>query len=156
MYMALAGLFFMVPLLVWQTYLKAIEIAPKIYKLWYYPVQHRAEFLPDDSKLKNFLIISFEFKKKEEDDYYTNFRAKAPVDMEAGELFYYFLNDYNIRHAKSKINYIDNKSGQPYGWIFYKKPKWYTIFTKYIDMDKTVFINNIRENDIIVCNRETY
>lgn len=155
MYMAASALFFMVPLFVWQTFLKAIAIPPKIFKLWFYPIHQTTEGIPDESKMRNLLIISFEFKKKEDDPYYTNFRAKAPVDMDTGELFYYFLNDYNTRHPKGKIEFINRKTGNPYGWIFYKKPKWYTIFTKYINMDKTIFINNIRENDIIVCNRET-
>lgn len=153
-FMTTSGLFFLVPLFVRETFLKAIAIPPKIYKLWYYPVHQKVEPIPDESKLKNLLIISFEFKKQESDEYYTNFRAKAPVDMDSGELFYYFVNDYNIKHPQGKIEYINKKSGQPYGWIFYKKPKWYTIVTRYINMDKTIFINNIHENDIIVCSRQ--
>jgi hypothetical protein len=46
-----------------------------------------------------------------------------------------------------------NEQAQPYGWIFYKKKKWYTLSTKIIDTGKTFFINHIRENDIIVCKR---
>ena len=43
--------------------------------------------------------------------------------------------------------------GDLHGWIFYRKPKWFHLWTKYIDTEKTIFINNIRENDVIICNR---
>lgn len=152
-YMAAATLFFIVPFLVYETFKRAMNIPPKIYKQWYYPVDLQNELIPDEAKLKNLSVISFEFKKKPGDPYYTNFRAKAPADMEMGELFYYFINDYNDRHPQSKIAFANEKTGNPYGWIFYKKPKWYHIFTRYIDMDKTTFINSIRENDVIVCYR---
>lgn len=149
--MAASALFFLVPLLVYQTFKKATQIPPKILKQWFYPVHEEIEE-PQESKLKNLLVISFEFKKQTGAEHYTNFRAKAPKDMEVGELFYYFINDYNERHTNSKIQFIDKK-GEPYGWIFYKKPRWYSIFTRYIDAEKTTFINNIHENDIIICNR---
>lgn len=72
--------------------------------------------------------------------------------MDFGELFYYFINDYNERHPHATISY-SNETGMPSGWIFFKKPKWYTLFTKYIDSERTIFTNHIRENDIIMCIR---
>ena len=107
---------------------------------------------PEDSKLKNLLVISFEFQKKIYDAHLTNFRAKAPVDMEFGQLFYYFINDYNERHTDNKIQYI-NQGGAPHGWIFYKRPRWYSLFTNYVDAEKTIYNNRIRENDVIICTR---
>jgi hypothetical protein len=141
----------LVPYFVYQTYLKSVAIPPKIYKEWYYPA-HAQEPDLEEAKLKNLLVISFEFQKQMEDRYFTNFRAKAPVDMEFGQLFYYFINDYNDRHGGSSIRY-SNMQGDLHGWIFYRKPKWYHLSTKYIDTEKTIFINNIRENDVIICNR---
>jgi len=72
--------------------------------------------------------------------------------MELGELFYYFINDYNERHPLEHIQYV-NGPGDPHGWMFYKKPKWYNILTRYMDADRTIFLNGIRENDVIVCIR---
>jgi len=149
--MATSALFFVLPFFVRETYRHALHIPPRIFRVWEYP-QHAQEPLPDEKKMRNLLVISFEFQKKPGDRYFTNFRAKAPVDMDFGELFYYFINDYNDRHSESGIQF-QKKTGSPDGWIFYKKPKWYQLFTKYIDSDKTVFINNIRENDVIICNR---
>ena len=149
--MMFSTLFFIIPLFVWHTFLSALAIPPKVLNQWYYPVHEPMED-PEESKLKNMLLISFEFQKNGQESFFTNFRAKAPVDMELGELFYYFINDYNERHPQGQIHF-SNGTGKPYGWMFYKKPKWYTILTTYMDSDKTIYLNRIRENDVIVCSR---
>ena len=149
--MMFSTLFFIIPLFVWHTFLSALAIPPKVLNQWYYPVHEPMED-PEESKLKNMLLISFEFQKNGQESFFTNFRAKAPVDMELGELFYYFINDYNERHPQGQIHF-SNGTGKPYGWMFYKKPKWYTIMTTYMDSDKTIYLNRIRENDVIVCSR---
>jgi hypothetical protein len=150
-YMASSALFIIIAFLLYSTFALAVNIPVKVYSKWFYPIREEVED-PDETKLKNMLVISFEFQKKKTDPHFTNFRAKAPSDMEFGQLFYYFINDYNERHPNGKIEYI-NELGTPDGWIFYKKPRWYSFRTKYIDTDKTFFINHIRENDIIVCKR---
>ena len=152
MSMATATLFFILPFFVYRTFTIAIVIPPKILRQWFYPINQQNLVEPDESKLRNLLVISFEFQKNKGDKFFTNFRAKAPVDMEFGDLFYFFINDYNERHPNSTIKYTTD-TREPNGWIFYKKPRWYTIVTSYIDAEKTVFINNIRENDVIICSR---
>ncbi|HEY8895517.1 MAG TPA: TssN family type VI secretion system protein [Niastella sp.] len=149
--MMFSTLFFIIPLFVWHTFLSALAIPPKVLNQWYYPVHEPMED-PEESKLKNMLLISFEFQKNGQESFFTNFRAKAPVDMELGELFYYFINDYNERHPQGQIHF-SNGTGKPYGWMFYKKPKWYTIMTTYMDSEKTIYLNRIKENDVIVCSR---
>jgi Type VI secretion system, TssN len=146
-----AALFFIIPIFVYETFLKAVAMSPKIYTQWFYPINVEMQE-PEEEKLKNMLVISFEFQKKINEQHFTNFRAKAPRDMEFGELFYYFINDYNDRHPNSKIEVAD-QSMEPYGWIFYKKPMWYTISTDYISTEKTFYANRIKENEVIVCRR---
>ena len=136
---------------VYHTFRKAIDIPVKIYSQWFYPLHKEVDY-PDEDKMKHMLIVSFMFQKKTVDNFFTNFRAKAPTDMDFGQLFYYFINDYNERFPNSKIEYI-SPSGEPYGWFFYRKPKWYDFSTRFIDVEKTFFANGIRENDIIVCLR---
>jgi hypothetical protein len=143
--------FFIAAFFVYNTFLSAVSIPLKIYRKWFYPIHEEMDD-PDESKLKNMLVISFEFQKKKTDKFFTNFRAKAPADMEFGKLFYYFINDYNERHPNGKIEYVSEKAA-PYGWVFYKKPKWYNFNTKFIDTENTFFTNHIRENEIIVCSR---
>ena len=149
--MATSAIFYIVPIFIFHTFRKATAIPPKILKQWIYPFNENVEE-PEESKLKNLLVISFEFPKQLNDSHFTNFRAKAPTDMEFGKLFYYFINDYNERHPNSKIEYI-GESGDVHGWIFYKKMRWFSFATRYIDFDKTIFLNNIRENDVIICRR---
>jgi hypothetical protein len=144
-------LFLLVTFLVYATFLRAASIPLPIYSKWYYPVHEEVED-PDDDDMKNMLVISFEFQKTSNAKHYTNFRAKAPADMEFGQLFYYFINDYNERHPQDKIAFL-NEQASPYGWVFYKKPKWYHVSTQYVDTAKSFFTNHIRENDIIVCKR---
>jgi Type VI secretion system, TssN len=149
--LATSTFFFMAAFLIQKTFNLAISIPPKVYRTWSYPVLESVAD-PDETRLKHMMVISFEFQKKATDKYFTNFRAKAPVDMFFGELFYFFINDYNERHPGERIQFVNDKN-QPYGWIFYKKPKWHTVFTKYINTDLSFFINSIRENDVIVCVR---
>jgi hypothetical protein len=151
LYLGSSVLFFILAYFIYATFIAAVSIPLKIYAKWFYPV-HEEVADPDEDKMKNMLVISFEFQKKKTDDYYTNFRAKAPADMEFGQLFYYFINDYNERHPNGKIEFV-NEQASPYGWIFYKKPRWYSFVTRYMDTDKSFFINHVRENDIIVCKR---
>lgn len=150
-HMLAASFFFIIPFFFYNSFLKAISIPPKIVKEWFYPMADEPAD-PEESKLKNLLVISFEFRKKIHDVTITNFRSKAPVDMNFGELFYYFINDYNERHPENKVEYL-NEAGEPNGWIFFKKPGWNTLLTNYIDAEKTIFNNRIRENDVIVCTR---
>ncbi len=144
-------LFFIVPYVFYQAYRSAVAIPPKILKEWFYPVGEEIDE-PEDSKLRNMLVISFEFEKRANDGTLTNFRAKAPAQMDFGQLFYYFLNDYNEKNPSGKVQYVDN-NGSPYGWVFYKKNDWYHFLTRYIDAEKTVSGNSIKENDVIICSR---
>lgn len=149
--MVCTSFFFIIPFFFYHSFQKAIAIPPKVLKQWFYPVGEEIDE-PEDSKIKNLIVISFEFQKNEGDSKVTNFRAKAPRDMEFGELFYYFINDYNVMNENSRIQF-KNAFGEPYGWIFYKKHNWHSIVTDYIDTENTFNSNHIKENDVIICTR---
>ena len=149
--MSMSLIFFVVPWLVNQTYLNAISIPRPILKQWFYPVNQEVDE-PDEDKLKNLLVISFVIQKQIQDTQKTNFRAKAPIDMDLGELFYYFINDYNERHPNDKIEYVD-QHGEPFGWVFYKKPLISVGHKNFVDAEKTIYSNKIKENSVIICNR---
>ncbi len=139
--------FFIVPWFIDQTFKTSIKIPRRVFKLWY-PVEKEIEALD----FRDHKLIGFEFQKNSNTQYCTNFRAKAPSHMEMGTLFYCFINDYNDRYLHDRIEFI-NETGEPQGWLFYKKRKWYSIITRYIDAEKTIFNNRIKENDVIICNR---
>ncbi len=146
-----AGLFFLIPFLFNKLYQFAFSIPVPVYKKWGYPLDDSIKD-PTNNELINPAVISFEFQKTFDDKEITNFRIKAPENMEFGKLFYFFINDYNERHPESTIEYLNDTTQEPYEWIFYFKPNWLGSST-HIDYSGTVFNNNIKENDVIVCQR---
>lgn len=156
LYLAMGtSLFFIIPFLLVKTYESALDIPEKEVKRWFYPVQSPPEE-PDEAMLQKPLVIAFLMPKDIEDEQFTNFRAKAPASMVMGDLFYFFMEDYNARNTGQPIAYAD-KYGRAHGWVFYFKPRWYLLYHKrYIDPDLSIARNSIKENSIIVCEREVY
>lgn len=148
----IAAIAFIIPLLVYKLYELATLIPVPVYKQWLYPLNENIKD-PTSKELENPLVISFEFKKQENTKDITNFRVKAPEAMEFGKLFYFFINDYNDRHPESIINYTNGN--QPEGWIFYFKPNWWSGL-QHINFDKTIYGNNIKEDNVIICQRVDY
>ncbi len=141
---------FLMPFMIVKLYEFAVSIPVSVYQKWFYPIDKKMKD-PKEEELLNPLVISFEFNKGESLSEISNFRLKAPERMEFGKLFYFFINDYNERHPGGEITYID-KGNKPSGWIFYTKPNWLGL-QKYINFNKTIEANNIKENDVIICRR---
>jgi hypothetical protein len=127
-----------------------LSIPDKIFKKWYYPLDHSMPNL-DLLDLTRVLIIQFEFLKSLSETSLTNFKAKAPSNMPFGELFYIFISDYNESHPQNIIEITDSNQ-HPYPWIFYIKTSWWKR-NKFIDPDLTFQENGIINNDIISCQR---
>jgi Type VI secretion system, TssN len=147
----LSLLWFVIPVLLNKTVNELVKIPQKEYKLWYYPVDQNIDD-PSDGELENPVIISFIFKKNDYSDELTTFRAKAPVGMQVGRLFYFFINDYNVRHPEGVISYT-NEHHEPYGWIFKKVRNKFLGLKEVIDPDSSVYADEIRENDLLYCQR---
>jgi hypothetical protein len=149
--LTLALIFFPLPFFILLAFQYFISIPEKKYKLWYYPLGQQMPDL-DLLDLSKVLVIQFEFLKTVQDRDSTNFKAKAPLEMPFGQLFFIFINDYNERNPHSLIKVTDERN-QPYAWTFYKKPsKWKS--PRYIDPDLSFKENQIDNNDIIFCKRE--
>ncbi|WP_028291053.1 TssN family type VI secretion system protein [Olleya sp. ITB9] len=146
-----ASIPFIFPFMVYKLYEFSLLIPVPEYKNWFYPLEVDVKE-PTKKELQNPLVISFEFKKNENLPDITNFRVKAPENMEFGKLFYFFINDYNERHPESQIDYLDQNTKEPNGWIFYKKPTWISSL-RHINFSKTVLNNDIKEDYVIVCQR---
>ncbi len=142
---------FLIPTFFMKTFEKAIDIPTKVYRKWYFPVDEKYK-QPSSELMKNMLVIGLEFNKRWRNEDVTNFRVKAPEEMDFEKLFYFFINEYNIKHPEDQIDIVDSK-GQPQGWVFYKKPKWYSIFTHFVQPERTINKNNLRENSIVICER---
>ena len=146
-----SSIIFIVPYLSYKLYEFSLLIPVPEYKNWFYPLEVDVKE-PTQKELQNPLVISFEFQKKQDIADVTNFRVKAPENMEFGKLFYFFINDYNERHPESQIDFTDYSTQEPHGWIFYRKPSWIKSL-KHINFSKTVIANDIREDYVIVCQR---
>lgn len=142
---------FLIPVLLNKTIDELLKVPPKIYKQWYYPIGLNIED-PSDEELENPVIISFIFKKNENRNELTTFRAKAPVGMEVGRLFYYFINDYNGRHPEGEISFT-NDNHEPCGWVFKKIRIKFLGLKEVIDPEISVRNNRIKENDLLYCQR---
>ena len=141
---------FLIPYLVVKLYEFAVTIPVPVYNKWMYPLGKNIKD-PKESELKNPVVISFEFNKEIDSSEISNFRLKAPEQMEFGKLFYFFINDYNERHPENQIAHLD-KDNKPYEWVFYSKPNFLGN-RKYYDFNKTVDANSIKENEEIICQR---
>ncbi|MDT7830632.1 TssN family type VI secretion system protein [Pricia sp. S334] len=127
----------------------AISIPVKLYSQWYYPLGNKYD-IPKHYELKNMMVLNFMFHKNTKEAHMTSFKAKAPKDMAFGRLFFFFINDYNDKKA-TKIEMTED-SGNPYGWYFYIKPKWYAA-SKHIDSELSVVKNNLQDGDVVICQR---
>jgi hypothetical protein len=143
-------LWFLVPVLLKKTADELMNVPDKTYKLWYYPDHSFGD--PSEQDLENPVIISLIFPKNEKSTEMTTFRVKAPLGLKFGQLFYYFINDYNDRHPEGTISYLaDNMD--PCGWIFRKVASGIFGTRTVIDPDSSVYNNGIKENDLLYCNR---
>jgi len=147
----LSLLWFLIPVLIDKTVDELLRVPPKIFKLWYYSLDHDIDD-PSDDELENPIVISFIFKKNIKSEGLTTFRAKAPVGMAIGRLFYFFINDYNDRHPEGPISF-KNGTNEPYGWTFEKVRNRFLGMTEVIDPDSSIYSNDIRENDVLYCHR---
>jgi hypothetical protein len=143
---------FLVPVILNQSVNTLLEVPPKDFKKWQYPVGANVED-PTDEEMENPLVISFVFYKDTNTTEKTTFRAKAPVGMALGRLFYFFINDYNSRNPEAMISYINRESQQPNSWIFYKLRNKLMGTLKALDPEASIYANNIKENDVLVCTR---
>ena len=146
-----SAIFFIVPYLVYKLFEYSLLIPVPVFKKWFYPLEVDVKE-PTKKELQNPLVISFEFQKKQDLPDVTNFRVKAPENMEFGKLFYFFINDYNERHPEIRIDFLDYNTQEPHGWIFYKKPSWIRSL-RHINFSKSVLGNDIKEDYVIVCQR---
>lgn len=146
----LSTLPFLIPFLFMKLFDFTMMIPMRIYKRWYYPV---GEEMPDADEIDMTkpIVLAFQFQKKMSDNSYTNFRAKAPQRLVFGQLFFFFINDYNERHPESIIEYLDPQHN-PSGWVFYVKNPWWKP-NRFIDPHLTIQENELKEDDIVICTR---
>jgi len=149
---ALSLLWFLVPILLNLAIVKLLDVPQKEFKKWQYPIGASIED-PTDEEMENPVVISFVFTKNKQNSDTTVFRAKAPVGMTLGRLFYFFINDYNSSHPERMISYINEESKETDLWMFFKSKSKILNLKEPLDPEDSIYGNNIKENDILICNR---
>lgn len=141
---------FMAPTWLYRTYLASISIPAKFYTTWAFPPQGTYTE-PKDDEYRDMVVVTFVFNKSPSSNTRTEFRAKSPIRMDFGRLFYHFVYDYNTRNPENQIQ-LEDDSGDLQHWVFYLKPNWYSQ-SKYIDPKYPLYMNGVEENSIIYCLR---
>jgi hypothetical protein len=141
---------FVVPTAFYALFHFSISVPVKLYSKWYYPLGNKYES-PKHYELNNMIVLNFMFYKNTKETHLTSFKAKAPKDMDFGRLFFFFINDYNSKKTTTKIELLED-SGDPFGWYFQTKPKWFGA-SKHINSSLTVEQNNLNDGDTVVCQR---
>ncbi len=141
---------FFIPSLIFHTFNAAFNIPKAIFKTWSYPLNEQIQ-LPEENPSERVYMIGFEIAKKNYDTIKTYFIAKAPAGMNLGDLYYFFINDYNELQSETPIEYTSNNNIK-YEWWFRRKHKWYQ-FEKILNPDITVRENDIKEHTVIICER---
>lgn len=141
---------FVLPTFVYKTFEKMMGIPAKLHKWWQYPAYANQPEVNEDD-MRDIIVIGFELEKNLKDADRTYFRARTPIKMDLGDLFYHFINDYNDRYPNTPIDVLD-ANGQPFGWVFHLKSRWLGTAST-LDPEKPVFMNGMRENSVIICTR---
>lgn len=141
---------FLIPFFVFQTFEYAISIPLANRKAWYF-FNDEKWVAPKFTESSETLFLNIEANKKENDKTMGSFVARTDERMPFGLLYYHFLNDYNEKNPSDKIHYM-NKKNKIYGWVFYVRPRWFN-FIRYIDPEKTIKENKLRNKDTIVALR---
>ena len=150
-HMVLSLLPFLVPTLLYATFIKAVAIPAKIYHTWAVDLIDGEYPEISDEEYKELIVITLVFQKSHDSLNRTEFRARAPIRIDFGRMFYFFVNDYNLRNIDSPINMVD-VNGTPQNWVFYLKPEWYGT-SKYVDPALPLYMNGVEENSVIICER---
>lgn len=137
----------LIPLLFNASFERAMNIEPRIYKLWSYP-ENYIEKQPTWNR-ERIIYANLHFKRKENENLVTTVKVKLPKEAILGELLYLFIRDYNEnRSPDNPILQLQQKHGVS-GWMFITKNTGLAaIFkkSKILDTDKSVEENNISED----------
>ena len=145
-YFALSLGYLLVPMAVMRCFDLGLAVPAKQYKEWHYPAK---PIIADMERidLSNFAIITYVFSKKHGDAEKSNFQSKAPYDFKLGDLFYFFIQEWNYKYPQANIEFSDERK-DTFGWLFYVQDKWYKK-RRYLDPEKTIRDNEILVNQII-------
>lgn len=150
-YLSLGALLYLLPYLFVKSYDFWMDIPPKVYRKWYYPVNTRVPVI----ELRNTQRVKVRISKQPNNAEWEGHEFEAPKERELGEWMHYMIDLYNTKIDPQKpIIYQEVQTNKPVGWVFYT-PLFWGLFKTYFDSDKTFAQNNITSSTPIVARSYT-
>lgn len=149
-FFALSILPFVLPEFMSASFASYRTIPEEIHKVWYFPI-HADEVDYDNINTDVIYMLEVEYSKNINDGRLTNTKLRAPIEMNFGDWFRSFIENYNYKFESDPIQYL-NYDQTPLGWMFYIKPSALSR-TRYIDAELSIAANKISEKDIIIAKR---
>lgn len=147
--MSTAFLILPAPWLFAKTFTAAINIPPARYKEWFYPAK---PLVPDENLDRtHYAVVTFVCAKRFGETYNSNLQGKAIYNMKLGDMFYFFIQEWNYKFPGNEIQYLDDQN-KSFGWYFYIKKNWWAS-KKFLDPDLTIYQNGIKVNEIMKTER---
>jgi len=154
-FMTSAMLAFLIPFFFYKSFDFYYAMPAPEYMKWYFPMDMNEEDITsptEDLEDANTFLLRLELLQKETStDIKLESKVKAPYRMELGAYYAAILLQWNDAYPGKQIEYLD-KFGQPQGWNFYIKPKWYQN-PRYLDPKQSIAENEIKLTEVVVCER---
>jgi len=141
---------FLLPLLVQKAYLFDLLIPDREFKKWHFPEEIKVM----EKDIHEHLLINLVISKKNGSNENSIFTIRAPLHQNLGDVFCYFINGYNRQQeVNNEIQELDKDVDERLlGWLFYTKSRISGRKT-YIDPDRSVKINGLKEKQIVYTKR---
>lgn len=138
---------FLLPFLVHKSFFLWRSIPDKIYYVWQYS-DHLDMPEPVGGEA---IILHFYIKKRGTNAKDSRFTVKAPLNMKVGDIFHYFLHNYNQQHPDHPV--LANSKSSPFGWYFYIKSTWWK--KEIINPNISVYRNQLTD-DVLIHAKKVY
>lgn len=150
-YLSLGALLYLLPYMFVKSYDFWMDIPPKVYRKWYYPVNTRVPVI----ELRNTQRVKVRICKKPNSSVWEGHEFEAPKERELGEWMHYMIDLYNTKiDTQTPIICQEVQTNKPVGWVFYT-PSFWGLFKTYFDPSKTFVQNNITTSTPIVARSYT-
>lgn len=141
---------FILPLFLWWSYRALLSVPAEIYKVWQYP-QKPLQLELDALDFNRMLVLELEIFKSVTDREPIRVKVKAPAEMNFGDWFYKFIEDYNLKFPNNPVSFNDQER-RPFLWIFFIKNAFFKR-NSFIDPDLNIRQNGITEKMTIYAKR---
>lgn len=136
---------FVLPFMVHKSFVLWKSIPDKIYYVWQYS-DHLSTPEPVSGEA---IILHFYLTRSGNNTSSGKFTVKAPMNMKMGDVFHYFLHNYNQQHPEQPV--LANSKSYPFGWYFYIKSGWWK--KEAVNPNISVYRNQLRDDVLIHAKR---